>query len=270
MLPRAIPKMRIWSVFSSMAPPVAAVLHNQQRVTASYSRTRRRSRSKRAPGGSASSVDPPPKLPPSGGEVALLVEGETGRLGLLQDLRRPDHAPGVRPAEDRHEVRLLLAGVAEAAHHAGRHRDRVPLLEHDLLFAFITPAHRPPAGERDEHLDRRVRVERRALARTGVDEGEVEIPSVGDRRVQRRVLRDAVPDHVEDLALMAGDQGVEERLAARLELLEPGHALQHVGHRNLTRLHRFLLGCAITPLPRRRGPRQMAAPLYSTRRDSWH
>src|SRR5262249_44367068 len=151
------------------------------------------------------------------------------------------HVSSVGPAEDRHEITRLRPLVAEAAHHPRRDGDGVPLLEHDLLLTGVAPVHAPAAGQRHEHLHGRMGVDRAALAGLGADQSQTEVAGVGDRGVERRVLGNPSPDDVEDLALVAGDQAVDERLAARLQRVEASHAPHHLVHADLDRIHLILL-----------------------------
>jgi hypothetical protein len=76
------------------------------------------------------------------------------RAGLLDHLRRPDHAaPGIVAAEDRHDHPVIGADILEAAEDAGGDVEDVAFLQHDLAgIAPAAPEEAPAALEHEEHL----------------------------------------------------------------------------------------------------------------------
>src|ERR1700722_11010699 len=71
-------------------------------------------------------------------------------------------------------------------------------------------------------------VQSRALARFGLDVGQVKIARVGDGRLQPWILGHAFADHVVNEALMAGNLAVDKSLFAGLQLFEARHPPEHL------------------------------------------
>ena len=79
-------------------------------------------------------------------EIAVVEQDEAVIPGHLEDLRRPEHAPGIVAAEDREEIALRVADILEAAEHVGRDGDEVARAEAHFGILAVLARHEAPTA----------------------------------------------------------------------------------------------------------------------------
>lgn len=110
----------------------------------------------------------------------------------IEDLRRPQHAPGVVAAKYREEIARLLANVGETAKHPSRQRNHISRVKgYPRVVPMFAQVEAPAAAVDDEDFGGVVTMLRVDAARRLTGAADVEAVRLNDVHMLIGILRDA-------------------------------------------------------------------------------